>query len=252
MDDQRPALHLDRVSAGYPSARPVVEGVDLVVRPGEVVALVGPSGAGKTTLLRTAAGLLRPYAGTVTVLGRRWPERCPRGTIGYIPQRLGLVHHATTLENVAMGGLHREPAYRNLLRLPTARLVAEAEAALDAVGLLDKADAPVKELSGGQQRRTAIARALLQRPRLLLADEFLGELDRQTAATVQAAVLHLAETQGTAILLVEHHLTKAHTMADRVHEVDGGRMRDITDPARVDLEVHDDALLERRPDVEVA
>lgn len=217
-----PAVRIKGATLGYRGHAPILKGVDLDVPAGSVVALVGPSGAGKTTLVKALAGLLHAKSGTIEVLGISRPARADRGTIGYIPQRLGLVAHASVLDNVLMGALHRMASWRSALRLPDRATLQEAHVVLRSVGLEEKADEPVKELSGGQQRRVAVARALLQRPQLLLADEFLGELDKETAAVVEDAVLQLAHEHGTTIILVEHHVQKAARMAERVYRVDGG------------------------------
>lgn len=229
-EQQAPVLRLRGVCVGYPRHTPLLAHVDLDVRPGEVIGMVGVSGTGKTSLLKTIAGILPPRKGSVELLGRKAPRRPPRGTIGYIPQRLGLVTHSNVLDNVLLGTLHREPTWRSALHLPSARTLQQAHDVLDRVGLAHKMEEPVKELSGGQQRRVAVARALLQRPRILLADEFLSELDRATAEVVQDAVLELATVHDTAIILVEHHVRKARHMAHRVLEVQAGLLETLPEP----------------------
>lgn len=233
-----PALRVDGVTVGYPGQPPLLAQVDLQAVPGEVVGLVGVSGTGKTSLLKTIAGILEPPRGTVEVLGRTNPQRAPRGSVGYIPQRLGLVAHASVLDNVLMGTLHREPAWRSALRLPSKETLAETRAVLERVGLAEKEEEPVNRLSGGQQRRVAVARALLQRPKILLADEFLSELDRATARIVEEAVLELATRHNTAIVLVEHHVQKARYMAHRVYEIRAGLLQPLPEPPRQSGRAH--------------
>ncbi len=227
---QEPALRLQGVCVGYGRHTPLLAHVDLEVAPGEVIGMVGVSGTGKTSLLKTIAGILPPCKGSVELLGHQAPKRPPRGSVGYIPQRLGLVTHASVLDNVLLGSLHREPTWRSALHLPSGRTLQESHDVLERVGLVHKMDEPVKELSGGQQRRVAVARALLQRPRILLADEFLSELDRGTAEIVQDAVLELATVHDTAIILVEHHVRKARHMAHRVLEVHAGLLEALPEP----------------------
>lgn len=217
-----PAIRLKGVRAGYRPREDILRGLDLEVPAGATVAVLGPSGGGKSTLLRAIAGLVPAHGGTVEVLGVRRPARPPRGSVGYVPQRLGLVRHATALENALQGALHETPAWRGLLRRPHPDVTARAHDALDAVGLADVADTVVHELSGGQQRRVATARALVQRPRLLLADEFLGELDPETAGTVLDAVRRMRETHGTTTVFVEHHLDQARRVADIVFRLEDG------------------------------
>lgn len=219
-----PALALANVHAGYRTGADILCGIDLDVAPGETVAILGPSGGGKSTLLKVIAGLVPVRSGTVEVLGVARPRAPPRGSIGYIPQRLGLVRHASALDNVLQGGLHTTPAWRSLVRRPAPDLVERAHEALASVGLDGLADAPVVQLSGGQQRRVAIARALVQQPRILLADEFLGELDPHTVDTVLAAVRRLTDDAGTTTIFVEHHLDQARRIADHVHRVQDGHL----------------------------
>lgn len=225
-----PVIRLDGVTVGYHRKHPLIANVDFEVAPGEVIGLVGVSGTGKTSLLKTIAGITPPLAGDVEVLAARHPRRPPRGSVGYIPQRLGLVMHASVMENLLMGTLHRESAWRATFRTPSRRTAEQARIVLEQVGLSGKEQEPVNRLSGGQQRRVAVARALLQRPRVLLADEFLSELDRTTAKVVEDAVLQLATEHGTAIVLVEHHVRKARHMAHRVFEVHAGLLEPLPEP----------------------
>ncbi|MGB1586336.1 MAG: ATP-binding cassette domain-containing protein [Thermoplasmatota archaeon] len=220
------ALQLEDLAVGYPGRPPLVEHLNLELGLGEAVAILGPSGHGKSTLLKTIAGLLPLAGGNMTVLGHPNPDRPPKGSIGYVPQRLGLVRHTSVLDNVQHGALHLATKWQNLLHRAPPGATERAWDALRAVGLEDKADDPILQLSGGQQRRVAVARTLVQRPRLLLADEFLGELDPATASTVAGAVRSLQESEGTAVLLVEHQLDQARRVADRVFRLADGRLEE--------------------------
>jgi len=170
---------------GY-DERPVLRGVNLMVAQGEVVAILGANGSGKSTLIRAILGLVPLTAGTVSLFGSsgRGPRRRDlRGQwrrIGYVPQRLGASGGvpATVTEVVASGRLAR----RGLLRPLRARDRAAVEAALDAVGLADRARDPVSSLSGGQQQRTLIARALAAEPELLILDEPTAGVDAASQA----------------------------------------------------------------------
>ncbi len=224
-----PVLRLQNLRAGYRGGPDVVQGVDLELQPGESIAILGESGGGKSTLIKLVAGLVPVRQGTLEVLGSPSPQRPPRGSVGYIPQRLGLVRHTSVLDNVVHGGLHETSFLDALLHRAPAKVIERAYTALEAVGLSDKAHDPIHQLSGGQQRRTAVARALVQRPRLLLADEFLGELDPKTAKTVAAAVQSLREQHGTAVLLVEHRIEQARLIADRIFRMEQGQLVEVTE-----------------------
>jgi ABC-type phosphate/phosphonate transport system ATPase subunit len=214
---------------GYGRGPDILAGVDLDLDDGQTVAILGPSGGGKSTLLKAVAGLLAPRGGRLEVLGARSPARPPRGSVGYVPQRLGLVRHTSVLDNVLHGGLHVTPPLYSLLHRTPRDVEEAAHGALRQLGLADKADAVIHELSGGQQRRVAVARTLLQRPRLLLADEFLGELDSATTEVVAGAVKGLQRETGMGLLIVEHHLDQAMRLADRVYRLKGGRLLGLHD-----------------------
>ena len=186
-----PLLVLDDLTVGY--GEPLVRAIHLHVQPGEIIAILGPSGSGKTTLLRTIAGLVRPMSGVITTTVRK------RGGLGYIPQRLGLVRHGSVGHNVNLGAMVGTP---RSLRWWTERR-ARVKQAVEVVGIAEKMREPVRRLSGGQQRRVATARTLAQRPELILADEFLGELDEGNVQVVVDAVRSLVET-GSSMIMVEH------------------------------------------------
>lgn len=225
------ALRFDHLRLGYGRGPDLVTDASLAVAAGSTVAILGPSGGGKTTLLKAVAGLVTPRAGHLEVLGHVHPERPAPGRIGYIPQRLGLVRHTSVLDNVLHGGLHRTPWHMSLRhRVPTA-IENEGHAVLERLGLGQKTHSPVHRLSGGQQRRVAIARSLVQAPELLLADEFLGELDPATMRTVTDAVQEQQAKTGMTLVIVEHQLEQALQLADAVYRLKGGRLELLEDTA---------------------
>ena len=208
-------LTLNRLVIGYDV--PLSNPISLEVGQGEVIAVLGPSGIGKTTLLRTIANLVMPLGGaTETYVDRK-------GGLGYIPQNLGLVRHATVAHNVALGaGVRMEWSFGMY-----AERKERAIEALSAVGMADKASEPVRRLSGGQKRRVASARTLAQRPQLILADEFLSELDDANAAAVMAAVSPMIN-DGSSLIMVEHHEEHAVKYATRVWMLDEGHFSDMS------------------------
>ena len=200
---------------------------DFHVNPGEVLAITGPSGIGKTSLLKTIAGLLNPISGIVHVCGATLPQRPERGSIGYIPQKLGLVRHSSVWSNVMLGSRAGNPR-------STSR--EHAMNAIEAMGLGEKKNEPIKRLSGGQQRRVATARTLAQRPRLILADEFLSELDEETSERVVKSVLDYVSSNEAAMILVEHDVSRAREISDRLLVIDDGRLNPfITDTSVMEV-----------------
>ena len=200
---------------------------NLQVKPGEVLAITGPSGIGKTSLLKTIAGLLKPVSGTVQVCGTTIPQKPERGSIGYIPQKLGLVRHSSVWSNVMLGsraGNSRATSWEH------------AYSAIEAMGLIEKKNEPIKRLSGGQQRRVATARTLAQRPQLILADEFLSELDEETSERVVNSVLNYVRSNDAAMILVEHDVSRAREISDRLLVIDDGRLNPfITDTSIMEV-----------------
>jgi ABC-type phosphate/phosphonate transport system ATPase subunit len=215
-----PILKIHEVSIGFEKENPLLVDVDLELKPGEIIGVIGRSGIGKSTLLRTIAGLLPPLSGKLDA-----PSGI--GEIGYIPQRLGLVNHKNVGYNVMMGALTRAPLWQTLLSLPGLELRQSARAAIEAVGLSDKVLDSISQLSGGQQQRVAIARSMVQNPTLLLADECLGELDSETAKEIIELIQKLAKEDNVAIIIVDHNPVRVATFCDRVLHVKGIHIEEV-------------------------
>ena len=226
-----PPIRCHGLSVGY-TEEPVLEDLSFAVEEGTTLALVGRSGCGKTTLLKTLAGILDPLDGEATVLGTRPPQSPPAGELGYIPQSLGLVMHEPVLTNVLHGRLSDLGRLRSLFgRFPN-DAEAEARDAIERVGLGGKEQSRVKELSGGQRRRVAIARAFVQEPRVLLADEMLSELDSETAQSIVHCLSTLQQDTGMTAVIVEHNLDVATDISDTVLSLGAGGIEDRIEPAR--------------------
>lgn len=218
------ALQLEAIGKTYNPGEPgevrVLQGVDLSVRPGEVVALVAPSGAGKSTLLHIAGLLDTPDAGRVRIGGRDMHGQgdaartaVRRRDVGFVYQFHHLLPEFSAAENVIL------PQLAN----GTGRRAAEARALdlLDRVGIRNRAAHRPAALSGGEQQRVAFCRAMANAPRLLLADEPTGNLDPATSDQVFAALLELVRDTGMAALIATHNMELAARM-DRAVRLAGG------------------------------
>jgi phosphonate transport system ATP-binding protein len=227
------------LSKRYPPRVDALTDVSLAVRPGEFVAVLGPSGAGKTTLFRCLTGLTPPDAGRVAIEGHDLAElrgralRTARREVALIFQQFNLVRRLTALQNVVAGRLAVMPTWRVLLRRFTYADRQLALRGLDTVGLLTKAYARADQLSGGQQQRVAIARALAQDARVILADEPVASLDPDAAATVLDC-LRAATKAGVAVVASLHQVHLATAYADRVVAMRDGRIVQDAPAAQVD------------------
>ncbi|MEU3246862.1 ABC transporter ATP-binding protein [Streptomyces sp. NPDC006875] len=216
-------VRFDRVSVVYDGTT-VLDGLDLTVGPGEVMALLGPSGSGKTTALRAVAGFVRPASGRVFIGDRDVTDLPPhRRGIGMVVQQYALFPHLRVEDNVAFGLRARKVA-RSEIR----GRVAEA---LEMTGMAAYARRHPRELSGGQQQRVAIARALAIRPGVLLLDEPLSALDAQLRSGMLAELARLhRELPDVSILYVTHDQVEALTLADQIAVMDRARLRDCGTP----------------------
>ena len=203
----------------------VLAGIDLVVPAGAIVAVTGRSGAGKTTLLNLLGGLDRPTAGDATVDGRTLGElsdadlvRLRRETVAYVFQAPSLVPILSAAENVEVP--------LRLRRVASAERDARVEAALDDVGLGARSRHRPDELSGGEQQRVAVARALVGNPRLLLADEPTAQLDHETGLAIAALIRRTVHRDGLTVVLASHD-PRLLAIADVVHRLRDGHLEPV-------------------------
>ncbi|MEA2131595.1 MAG: putative transport system permease protein [Solirubrobacteraceae bacterium] len=219
--EDMPVVELREISRTYGSDPPVhaLRGVDLTVDRGDAIAIVGPSGSGKSTLLNIVGCLDRPTSGTYLIdgndtatLGEGELAALRGRLIGFVFQTFNLLAHRTVLENVMLAEVY--------LGRPREGRRQRAMAALDRVGIGERADFPPKKLSGGQQQRVAIARALMGSPSLLLCDEPTGNLDSVNSASVLALFEDLV-ADGMTMLLITHEESVAERMPRRTSITDG-------------------------------
>jgi nitrate/nitrite transport system ATP-binding protein len=188
-------------------ASTILTGIDLAVRKGEFVSLIGHSGCGKSTLLNLVAGLLRPSAGTILLAGKHvdgpGPDR------GVVFQNHSLLPWLTCFGNVHL-------AVERVFKESKAQLKARTHAALELVGLQQAQDKYPQQISGGMKQRVGIARALAMEPKVLLLDEPFGALDALTRATLQDELLRIVARTGSTVVMVTHDVDEAVLLSDRV------------------------------------
>ncbi len=229
VDADTPVLDCDRLARHYregDSVLEVLKDVSLTIRRGERVAIVGASGAGKTTLLQLLGGLDTPTHGTVHIQGRDMSRLsdAERGqvrnrAVGFVYQFHHLLPEFTAVENVAMPLLVR--------RTPVAQAREEASELLRRVGLGERLTHKPSQLSGGERQRAAVARALITRPALVLADEPTGNLDGRTGDRVFDLMLELNREMGTSLVVVTHDTGIAGRM-DRILSIEDGRLLQVS------------------------
>ncbi|MCU1536250.1 MAG: transporter related protein [Humibacillus sp.] len=214
-------IDLRDASFGY-GERPAVTGASLTVRRGEIVAVVGPNGSGKSTLMKGILGLNEHIEGSVTLFGEPGADLHDRARLGYVPQRhtLSASVRATAEEIVSTGRLSRI-GWLGRLKATDRQVVARS---LEVVGLADRAATEVSTLSGGQQRRVLIARALAGQPDVLIMDEPTAGVDAANQH-VLADVLHRLVERGVTMLIVTHELGALERLLTRIVVVDAGRLR---------------------------
>ena len=219
----------------------VLDGVNLDLFPGEMVALLGSSGSGKSTLMKTLTGFAPVTNGSVRVAGfdvtnlQRGQLRTLRANAGQVFQQFNLIGRLSVLTNVLTGGLHAAGPF-NLVGGFTSKQRTQALELLDRVGIAHKANDEARSLSGGQQQRVAIARALMQNPKLILADEPVASLDPKLSDSVLELLRSIAREDGIPVLVSLHVLPLALRHSDRIVGLKHGDMLVSAPTATLDAE----------------
>ena len=244
------ALDIKGLAKHYQAGRPILKGIDLAIHGAGLTAIIGPSGTGKSTLIRCINRLVDPSAGEIWFSGgeeridlarqRGRALRTSRRRIGMVFQEYNLVERLTVMENLLSGRLGYMGAWRAWLRKFEQADIDYAFELLDTVGLAAYANQRADALSGGQRQRVGIARALMQRPHLLLADEPTSSLDPKTSFEIMALLRDQGRARGIPVIVNIHDVELARRYADRIVGLSGGEV--VYDGAAAGL---DDAILRR-------
>ena len=223
-------LKLVRLSKSYVPGKPVLTGIDLEIAARGITAVIGPSGTGKSTLIRCINRLVEPTSGAIEFEGSDLARLSGRGLrharrhIGMVFQEYNLVERLSVMENLLSGRLGYVSAWRAWRRRFPDEDVRAALDLLDVVGLAGFADRRADALSGGQRQRVGIARAVMQGPRLLLADEPTSSLDPRTSVEIMQLLADVARSRGIPVLVNMHDVELAKRFADRIVGMSGGRV----------------------------
>lgn len=230
-EDNAVDLQVNGLGKAFTAGVPVLSNVTFAIPKGQAVSLIGSNGAGKSTLLRCCMHLIEPDQGTVYLFGQPLQAQSPaslralRSRVGFVFQKHNLVPRLSALSNVLHGALPRAPLGRAWFQgLAPKALREEAMHCLERVGLADHARKRADHLSGGQSQRVAVARALMQRPRFLVADEPAASLDPVSGDEVMGVFADLVAQDGLTLLFTSHDLTHALRYAHRVIALHQGRI----------------------------
>lgn len=219
------SIRFEHVTKSFGDNR-VVDNVDLTIDPGELFFLLGPSGCGKTTLLRCIAGFYVPESGRILFDDRDVTQLAPEDRdTGMVFQSYALWPHMTVRQNVAFG--------LELRKVSAAEMDQRVTEALAAVRMTDRADYKPNQLSGGQQQRVALARALVVRPKCLLLDEPLSNLDAKLRLEMRSEIRRICKEFGLTAVYVTHDQKEALSIADRIAVLDGGKIQQCGAPREI-------------------
>jgi phosphonate transport system ATP-binding protein len=223
-------LSIKHLSKSYVPGKPVLTDIDLEVTERGITAIIGPSGTGKSTLVRCINRLVEPTSGSIEFEGhdlvrlKRGELRDARRHIGMVFQEYNLVERLTVMENLLSGRLGYVSAWRAWRRKFSAGDIARAFELLDVVGLAGFSNQRADSLSGGQRQRVGIARAVMQQPSILLADEPTSSLDPKTSVEIMQLLADIARQRGIPVLINMHDVELAKRFADRIVGMAGGRI----------------------------
>ncbi len=236
------SISLQGVTKKFGNGFQALHGISVDFAPGSMTAIIGPSGAGKSTMLRMINGLEKPTSGEVKVADRvvnRFNLREVRGEVGIIFQQYNLVNRLSVMTNALTGRLKYRSWVGSMLYLFRKNDMDHAFAALDRVGLLDRAWDRADRLSGGQQQRVGIARALAQQPRVLLADEPVASLDPVTSDEIMQLLREICNHDGITVIVNLHQVDLAKRFASRVIGLNAGQIVFDGHPNELDQRILD-------------
>jgi phosphonate transport system ATP-binding protein len=216
------ALVIRNLSKAYVAGKPILKAINLTIEGRGITAIIGPSGTGKSTLVRCINRLVDPASGEIHFHGQDMAQlsgvalRHARRRMGMVHQEYNLVERLSVMENVLSGRLGYMPAWKTWLRKYSPQDVQTAFELLDAVGLGDFATRRADQLSGGQRQRVGIARALMQQPDLILADEPTSSLDPKTSVEVMEIMVRLTGERGIPVVINIHNVELARRFANRI------------------------------------
>ena len=220
-------IHLQSVTKRFPNGFEALKGIDLEIQAGSFTVVLGPSGAGKSTLLRLVNGLETPTTGEVRIDGQRVDKRRLRqirSQVAMVFQQFNLVGRLSVVTNVLTGRLAHRSWVGSVFYLFRPEDIAIAREVLARVGLTDKAWERADKLSGGQQQRVGIARALAQRPKVILADEPVASLDPVTSEEIMTLLREICDRDGITVVVNLHQVELARRFADRIIGMNDGKI----------------------------
>lgn len=220
-------LELNNITKTFDDGTNALNGVDLKIEEGEFVVLLGPSGSGKTTLIRSISGLVAPDSGTIKFKGRSTLGKGNtnlKNQLGVVFQDFNLVEYLSSLNNVLTGLLFSSNTFLSVFYLFNNKQKLQALNVLNRVGLLEKAYSRASTLSGGQKQRVGIARAIVKKPALLLADEPVASLDPVTSIAIMELLRELSKEFGVTVICTLHQVHLALQFSDRVIGLADGKI----------------------------